>query len=315
MKELFSRRYRDKSGDPEVYIYNEFSEAFRNQCFHIISTFIECIENKRYEVPFTKIICESYSREAGLKCLHGNYGYINNIDAIENYIDDSTNEDFLDLLDFVFSNIVCNTSLQAEMRVYFQFETNPFQEAIDELNLRFRQHSLGYECANGEIIPKTNAILHQTTIKPALKLLTDERFRGAEEEYLNAFEHLKAGNNKDAILNAGKAFESTIKVICNNLGYSYQKTDAAKALVEVLKNNQFFPPYLTSSLNHLCSLIEEGAPVVRNKESGHGQGSNVKSTTNEYVEFVLNTVASNIVLFYRIFESRAKNDTTNQTTY
>ncbi len=36
MKELFSQRYRDESGDPEVYIYNNFPEKFRNQCFHII---------------------------------------------------------------------------------------------------------------------------------------------------------------------------------------------------------------------------------------------------------------------------------------
>ena len=91
--------------------------------------------------------------------------------------------------------------------------------AADELNLRFKQHSLGYEFTNGEIIPKTNEVIHQQIIKPALKVLTDERFRGAEEEYLLAFEHFKTGNNKDAILNAGKAFESTIKTICKELEY------------------------------------------------------------------------------------------------
>lgn len=305
MKELFSRRYRDKSGDPEVYIYNEFSEAFRNQCLHIIVSFLNQIE-KIYYGEFTETMCESYAREKGLKCIENKYGARNDICAIEYYIDSSSNKDFLDLIDFVFSNYVCNKTMQEKSKPYFQFEPDPFQEAINELNLRFRQHSLGYECTNGEIIPKSNAMIHQAVIKPVLKLLTDERFRGAEEEYLTAFEHLKAGNNKDAILNAGKAFESTIKVICVNLGYSFQKNDAAKALVETLKNNQFFPAYLESSLNHLCAIIEEGAPVVRNKESGHGQGAEVRSVNNEYVEYVLNTVASNIVFMYRLFESRTK---------
>lgn len=307
MKELFSRRYRDKNGDPEVYVYNVFPVSFRNQCFHIISSFLNRIEQIHWFTSLTKDLCKSYAREKGLKYLMGNYyGRTNNLSAIENYIDESSDDDFLDFLDFTFSNVVCDPTIQKEASTFLQSESDPFQGAIDELNLRFRQHSLGYECSNGEIIPKTNEVIHQTVIKPALMLLSDERFRGAEEEYLLAFEHLKKGTNKDAILNAGKAFESVMKVICKNLGYPFSENDAAKKLVETLKTNSFFPSYLESNLNHLCALIEEGAPVVRNKESGHGQGGDVKSTTNEYVEFVLNTVASNIVFLYRIFESRSR---------
>ncbi len=315
MKELFSRRYRDRNGDPEVYIYNDFSEAFRNQCFHIISSFLRRIERIHLYTDITEVICKSYAREKGLKYLMGNYyGRTNNLSAIENYIDESSNEDFLDFLDFAFSNVVCNPTIQEGVRPFLYSEPDPFQGAIDELNLRFRQHSLGYECSNGEIIPKTNEVMHQTVIKPALMLLSDERFRGAEEEYLLAFEHLKKGTNKDAILNAGKAFESVMKVICKNLGYPFSENDAAKKLVETLKTNSFFPSYLESNLNHLCALIEEGAPVVRNKESGHGQGGDVKSTTNEYVEFVLNTVASNIVFIYKIFKRKLQNEGEDHTT-
>ena len=300
MKELFSRRYRDRSGDPEVYIYNNFSQEFRNQCFYIVGDFINKIQKTTYEDVAEKI-CEAFAREKGLKYVAGYYGRINDLDAISKYFDESSNEDFFDFVDFIFTNCVGTKEL---IDAYWHFGDDPFVRAADELNLRFKQHSLGYEFTNGEIIPKTNEVIHQQIIKPALKILTDERFRGAEEEYLLAFEHFKTGNNKDAILNAGKAFESTIKTICKELKYKYEYTSSAKKLVETLKSNGFYPSYLDSCLNNLCGLLEEGAPVVRNKESGHGQGASVKSTADEYVEYVLNTVASNIVFLYRLFESK-----------
>ena len=299
MKELFSRRYRDKSGDPEVYIYNNFSQEFRNQCFHIVRDFINEMQ-KTTSVNVAEFICKKFAREKGLKYIEG-YRYINDLDAISKYFDRSSNEDFFDFVDFIFTNCVGTKEL---IDAYWHFGDDPFVRAADELNLRFKQHSLGYEFTNGEIIPKTNEVIHQQIIKPALKILTDERFRGAEEEYLLAFEHFKTGNNKDAILNAGKAFESTIKTICKELKYKYEYTSSAKKLVETLKSNGFYPSYLDSCLNNLCGLLEEGAPVVRNKESGHGQGASVKSTADEYVEYVLNTVASNIVFLYRLFESK-----------
>lgn len=307
MKELFSRRYRDRNGDPELYIYNDFPEAFRNQCFHIIRSFIDFINSinfNRLAHDFTENLCKTYSREKGLKHLYGGCGNYNNINAIEEYVDKSSNEDFLDFLDFFFSNYVCKQETAEKTINQFSLKSNPFQDAIDELNLRFKQHSLGYECTNGEIIPKTNEFIHTEVIKPALKLLTDERFRGVEDEYLTAFEHLKNGNNKDAILNASKAFESAIKVICQNLGYEFSDKNPAKKLVEILKHNDFFPPYLESYLNNLCALLAEGAPVVRNQEGGHGQGAEIKETTDEYVEYVLNTVASNIVFMYKIFKKK-----------
>ena len=299
MKELFSRRYRDKSGDPEVYIYNNFSQEFRNQCFHIVRDFINEMQ-KTTSVNVAEFICKKFAREKGLKYIEG-YRYINDLDAISKYFDRSSNEDFFDFVDFIFTNFVGSQKL---IDGYRHYSNEPFVCAADELNLRFKQHSLGYEFTNGEIIPKTNEVIHQQIIKPALKVLTDERFRGAEEEYLLAFEHFKTGNNKDAILNAGKAFESTIKTICKELEYKYEYTSSAKKLVETLKSNGFYPSYLDSCLNNLCGLLVEGAPVVRNKESGHGQGASVKSTADEYVEYVLNTVASNIVFLYRLFESK-----------
>lgn len=301
MRELYSRRNRDKSQDPEVYTYLNFQQAFRNQCYHIIE---EIINNAQYANQYGNpafTVCARYSREKGLKCLQTKYGRENTLEAIEYYIDTSESEDLLDFLDYTFG-LFEDSSFT---RKYGPNYGKCLEKGINELNLRFRQHFLGYEFINGEIIQKTNEFIHQEIIKPALRVLNDDRFQGANDEYLTAFDHLRAGNNKDAILNAGKAFESTMKVICTEMHYSFDPNkDTAKTLIQVLRQNDFFPAYLETYLNNLCALLREGAPVVRNKESGHGQGEEVRSTADEYVEYVLNSVASNIVFLYRLFRSK-----------
>ena len=55
-------------------------------------------------------------------------------------------------------------------------------------------------------------------------------------------ERRRKGDNKNAILEAGKAFESTMKIICDKQGYAYDKNkDTAQKLITILENNGFYP--------------------------------------------------------------------------
>ena len=67
---------------------------------------------------------------------------------------------------------------------------------------------MGYEFANSQIITIDSTFLHKTAVKPALKILFEEGFEGAEDEIRNAYERRRKGDNKNAILEAGKAFEN-----------------------------------------------------------------------------------------------------------
>lgn len=101
----------------------------------------------------------------------------------------------------------------------YDYDSNgKVDEAITELNFRFKQHGLGYEFVNGEIVRIDNTIIHKDVIKPALRLIYDEGFSGAEEEIRRAFEYRRKSDNKNAILEAEKAFESTMKTICDKNG-------------------------------------------------------------------------------------------------
>ena len=207
-------------------------------------------------------------------------------------------------MDFIFGAFISNKDFQNKC-IFFIEENNFFQKAIDELNWRLKQNGLGYEFINGEIIVKTNTMTHENVVKPALKILSDEEFRGAEKEYLLAFENYRRGENNNAILNAVKAFESAMKIICSGLGYEYDKDRAtAKALINILKQNSFFPSYLNNHMDELRISLETGATTIRNKIAGHGQGASVQETEDMYVEYVLNLVAANIIFLYRIYRKK-----------
>lgn len=309
MYKLFSRRRKEASGDIlDVYICDSFSPEFRNQFFHIVSDIIDTgnayAENHCYpsKIDWWELTCELFSREKGLKCLPSPSGhplYRNSKLAYELYVDKSDNEDFLDLLDFsvqaIFQAIVDAGYVSAQKE----------ESAIEELNFRFKQHSLGYEIIEHSLFVKTDEHLHTNVVKPALGLLHLEEFSGAEEEFFVAWDHFKKGNKKDAILNAAKAFESVMKCICKQMKYPYdEKKDDAKKLIQILRENEFFPSYLESQMNGIRTTLESGLPTVRNKLAGHGQGDQIVQLSDAYVVYAMNLTATNIVFLCNLYKER-----------
>ena len=306
MYKLFSQRKREEEqGVSDVYLYDNFGKGFRNQFLHIISDIFtgnnggEAYYLLKGQINFWEISCKLFAREKGLKYIYSGFGDANNRNAFEYYVDQCSNTDFLDLLDFIFSKIIANK--QTEKIV----GKEKIEYGIEELNYRFMQHSLGYEFIDGKLIVKTNEVIHQNIIKPTLYLLNNKKFRGAEQEYLQAFDFYKQGKNKDAILNAIKSFESVLKTICSEMNYTYDKDkDTAKQLLQHLTDNNFYPKYLESHLNGIRTTLESGAPTVRNKNAGHGQGQDIVVVSQNYAEYALNLVATNILFLVKVFNEQ-----------
>ncbi|MGE7915816.1 DUF7014 domain-containing protein [Lysinibacillus xylanilyticus] len=60
------------------------------------------------------------------------------------------------------------------------------------------------------------------------------------------------GDYKDAIVNAGKAFESTMKTICSKNGYSYDaRKDTANTLIRHLFDDGLIPSYMQTHFHRL----------------------------------------------------------------
>ena len=295
MFKLYSQRNSPNGGVPEVYTYSDFSTTFRNQLFHIIRDYLQEISPYGHD-EYVQKFCEVFSKEKGYKAIFKDNINYNNFYGLEKYIDICLGSDLLDLIDFLFSHCVDNENIR------LRHGSDLVDDTINDLNYRFKLSGLGYEFINNEVVKKSTEQTHEHIVKPALKLLHDEDFRGAEEEYLKAFDDYKSGDNKNAILNAIKAFESTMKTICAKLGYTYDKNrDTAQKLIAILESNSFYPSYLNAHMSGIRTTLESGAPTLRNKKAGHGQGEEVVNISDEFVEYALNLVATNMLLLFRIY--------------
>lgn len=296
--ELFSQRNAEKK-DIDVYEYENFPQEFRNQVFFIISDFFDLYE-ENYQFRTDKIwerIYNIYIRQKGIKRITNAERFFNIKRDVELFFYEAKTVDLLDFIDLVFQSIdkvLRNKSFHGYSSAH-EGENEQADNAIKELNYRFRQHGLGYEFVDGQIIKKSNELIHQEIVKPALLLLHNKKFKGAEDEFLKAFDSYKAGNNKDALMNAQRAFESTMKCICKEKKIFYKEDDTSRALVKHLIENGFLPAYQDSFMNNLEQVLSGGLPTVRNKEAGHGQGDEVKTVDNTLVEYAIHLSATNIV--------------------
>lgn len=302
MFELLSKRIMNESGEPEVFVYNSFPQAFRNQVFYIMKDVLEPYST--YNEELWDAFEENYCREKGLKGmkydkLHKGYGK----DSIEFYFSGSNDVDFLDAIDYFFY-IIDKKMRTLKPKYQYDYDADgAVNDAIVELNYRFKQHNLGYEFINSQIITIDSTFLHKTAVKPTLKLLFEEGFEGAEDEIRNAYEKRRKGDNKNAILEAGRAFESTMKTICDKKGYEYDKAkDTAQKLISILEKNQFYPSYMNAHLTNLRTTLETGLPVVRNKIAGHGQGNEVVTIPDEFTDYALHLAATNILFLVRLYK-------------
>ena len=174
-------------------------------------------------------------------------------------------------------------------------------EAIAELNARFRLAAFGYRFEVGQIIRVDSELLHAEVVKPALHFLADERFSGPRDEYLSAHAHYRAGENKDAITDANNAFESTLKTICDLKGWEYPAGATASKLLKVTRDNKLLPDYFDKSFEQLAATLQSGLPKVRGEEGAHGQGAEPKATPNYIAAYALHLAAAKIVLLVEAF--------------
>lgn len=78
-------------------------------------------------------------------------------------------------------------------------------------------------------------------------------------------------------------------------------SDITQKLISSLEKSHFYLSYMSSHLTNLRITLEMGLPVVRNKNAGHGQGSVIINTPDEFAKYALNLAATNIVLLVKIY--------------
>ena len=171
-------------------------------------------------------------------------------------------DDWLDVVD------LCFGSIPSSKTVYGRSALATPRERSRSWNIRFRQAGFGYQFEGGQIVRVDFQLLHSEVVKPALLLLADRRFEGAQQEFLSAHAHCRAGEHEDAIVDANRAFESTMKTICDIMKWEYPKGARASDLVKIIRRKGLLPDYLDQSFDQLIATLQSGLPKVRNEPGG-----------------------------------------------
>jgi hypothetical protein len=314
---LFSKREKKKKlqGQEDVFQYDALPETFRIQVIHIwhdaLGAWQEMDHNLGPSISHTpngwwQELFKAYIRELGVVRL-AQRGATPCAQFREFFVQAST-EDALDVIELLFQFV---DGYIRNLDQYYRENwglSNP-DEMIAELNERFREHGIGYEFTGGEIVRVDSKYIHAEAVKPALELLHGEgrHFSGPLQEFLQAHERYRKGECKEAIADALKAFESTLKAICSAHRWPFDPhKDTAIKLLEIVFDQGLIPNWLKSEFGALRSVLEAGVPTVRNKTSGHGQGPTPTTVPEHFARFVLHLTASNIVFLIESHKAMKK---------
>ena len=286
--DIYSKRQKRLRGEfPDVYQYGNLSQSFRNQLVHILRDVLG-----RFGFPNStnKWYCEVHkilATEYGKLRLHEHGD--NDEEIIVNFLFDTTTEKVLDLIEVSFYVGDKENRLGVPGIVFDS------RQAAAELNVRFREHGIGYQFESGKVMRVDSQYVHQEVVKPALRLLQAAHFAGAEQEFHKAHQHYRDQEYEDTISESLKALESTLKVICGQKGWAVSERDTASDLIRIVLDQELIPRYLQSQFNGLRTILEGGVPTIRNRNSGHGAGATPRQVPAYLAAYALHMTASAIV--------------------
>ncbi|MCM0082119.1 hypothetical protein L4X63_11005 [Geomonas sp. Red32] len=298
--DLFSKRQKRIRGQvPDVYQYEDIPNPLRVQIVHIVKdAFGKDRTGNDYPESAFKFIHESLCREYGVFKLH-EYPDSDFQAVYDYFLKCKDYEKVIDVIELSFK--IINTHVRSDDYRWNSIRKIEADDAIKELNLRFKEHGVGYQFESNEIIRVDSQYLHSEAVKPTLELLgREDRFKGANEEFLKAHEHYRHQRYKECLVDSLKALESVMKSICHSQKWAYNQNDTAKKLIDILFQKELIPAYLQAQFSSLRTLLESGVPTVRNKLGGHGQGAATITVTESLASYALHLSAANILLLARL---------------
>ena len=182
-------------------------------------------------------------------------------------------EKALDIVEAVFTYICDQPEYERESR-----------EAIETLNKIFLEHGANYRFADGRIIPTKSEFLYKEAIEPALELIRDPAYKGAQKPFLDALDCYRKGSLSGVLIELNNSLESALEIICNKHGWQYQnpKNPRVSDLVKACFQNNLIPEYWHEHFSELSELLKKGVPPARNKLAAHGR-KNEKPPIPPYV--------------------------------
>ena len=298
--DMVSQRFRTaKREAPDVYQYEILPEPLRVKICLIAQATLG-----RYNeaLPYSQAssgeswdeIARTLRKVRGVFTLH-DANKTSEEEVLRYFLSEKSTVLALDVVQELFQHIQHESARQPDWHRIQRHRQDP-KDAIAELNKWLHEDRVGYQFEQGLIVRVDSRFAHAEVVKPALQVLTDPRFRGPNNEFLEAHEHYRHGRHKECLVSCSKAFESTMKVICETRGWQIEKPGTALKLIDTCLNNGLLPKFLDNQLASVRKALESGVPTVRNKYGGHGQGSEVVEVQPHFASYALHLTAANILL-------------------
>ena len=284
--DIYSKRMKKAAGDvPDVYKYDELPSPLRVQIVQLWDTYSFYASD--YQIHQFNDLAMMLRHEYGVLVLPSkNYHKRMNLrdELINFFLEEKDINKALDAVELSFKLIVDDPNFK-------EFSPDP----VEELNYRFNEHGVGYKFDSQQIIQIDSEFVHSEVVIPALRLLNQKHFAGAQEEFLKAHGQYRKGQYKEALDNCLKAFESVMKAICDKKGWKYSKTATAKILIKICFDNGLIPLFWQKNYSTLIDLLRNSVPTGRNKVGGHGQGTTPITVPDYLVAYMIHMTASAIV--------------------
>lgn len=296
--DIFSKRKEAASKTaPDVYRYDVIPEELRIQLVHICHEVIgnPATASGEHILNDYNAIVQILRKEWGVFTLANNHlphsQQHNYSELIERFATDGDADRVLDIVE-----LMCLTiDVRVRDRRWLGHASKIADQALEEINARFRQHAVGYRYSDKRIMRIDSELTHEEIVKPALTVLRDPIYSTAQAEFLKAHAHYRKAENSNALIECCKAFESTMKIICAKRRWLVDKNAPASALVKACLDNGLVPEFWQGHLSGLKNILENAIPTPRNKLGGHGAGAAPHHVSDELAGYVLNMTASTIL--------------------
>jgi hypothetical protein len=309
--DTFTKRKRqaERAGEPDIYQYDSLPQELRVQVMYILG---ETLGRYREQGPWSMesplpsnnrwgLIRDAVARERGVFSLSGRND--NAFEQCARRILEGAPDDALEVVELAFRYIDrVLRDLPPWQREQEGLQQSP-DEAIAELNQRFKENGVGYRYEGGILVRLDSELLHSEVTVPAIRLLHEEGFEGPLQEFMSAHDHYRKGEAKDANVDALNALESTLKTICDKRKWKRPATANGTDLVRIVVKNGLIPAELQGHFEHLIKAIKSGLPPIRHNFGGHGQGAEVKDVADHLAAYSLHLMAANIVLLIEAYRA------------
>ena len=309
IKDLFFRRMKSLKGQiPDYYNY-VLTQTIRHK---LIGTILDHRYQKKD--PIYSAIDQEYDElEEWIIMLEREFG--KNIS--NEYIPDKKIQDFLfkcELEEFLTAIELLLTLKFSNMNHFYDDYGRlqaTFSSLITKINSIFKIDKIGYEIIPVGlenlpfiVVPFNSQYLHLETIKQPIDLMYNEEFKGALNEFQKALDKYRINDFENAIINANKSYESTLKsiLIFKKITFDEGK-DKLPQLIDKVKSANIIDSTLETVFKSFWPVLKNGPNNIRNLSGiAHGQGIDVKKVEKTYADFVLRTVGTYIVFLIERFK-------------